>query len=170
MSATVSNNLALILQARIDDLDRRDDVFGGAQHVGETDARPEQALAHDEGEFDLDPRLAVVGVFHLGAVGDHLVVKDEAEIRLVDHRRALHRLGGETDLVADQFGAGGDLAVGDFGRDRVGILDGDAGKGHGELDRLFAVLLRGHQNIGGLLAVGIGKHWVTPPPFLILIL
>ena len=38
-------NLARILHARVDDLDRRDDVFGGAQHVGQADARPLQPLA-----------------------------------------------------------------------------------------------------------------------------
>ena len=48
LSATVSTDLALVLDAGVDDLDRRDDVFGGAQHFGETDAGPEQALAHDE--------------------------------------------------------------------------------------------------------------------------
>ena len=122
------DDLARVLQAGIDDLDRRHDVFGGAQHVGEADAGALQPLAQDESELDLDPRRAVVGVRHLGAVGDHLIVEDVAVVRLVDHRRALHRLGGEPDLVADQLGAGLDLALRDLGRDRVGILEGDARK------------------------------------------
>jgi hypothetical protein len=75
----------LILDAGVDDLDRRHDIFGGAQHVGEADARSLQALSHDEGEFDLDPRLAEIGMLHLGAVGDHLVVEDITVVRLVDH-------------------------------------------------------------------------------------
>ncbi len=108
------DDLARVLDARVDDLDRRDDIFGGAQHVGQADARPLQPLAHDEGEFDLDPRLAKIGVLHLGAVGDHLVVEDIAVVRLVDHRRALHRLRGESDFVADQLGAGRDFALGDM--------------------------------------------------------
>jgi hypothetical protein len=58
--------------------------------------------------------------------------------------------------VADQFGAGGDFTVGHLGRDCIGILDGDGGKGHGQLNRLFASLFRGHQDVGGLSAVGIG--------------
>ncbi len=156
-------NLALILNAGVDDLDRRDDIFGGAQHVSEPNARAEQPLAHDESQFDLDPRFAVIGVLHLGAVGDHLVVEDEAEIRLIDHRRTLHRLGGQAHFVADQLGAGRDLAVRDLGRDRIGILDGDAGKGHRQLDRLFAFLLRRHENIGRFAAIGIGKHWSSLP-------
>ena len=32
-------DLARVLQARIDDLDRRHDIFGRAQHVGQADAR-----------------------------------------------------------------------------------------------------------------------------------
>jgi hypothetical protein len=31
------------------------------------------------------------------------------------------------------------------------------------LDRLFAFLLRGHQNVGGLLVVSVGKHGSFPP-------
>ena len=152
------DDLARILDTRVDDLHRRHDIFGGAQHVGQADARTLQALAHDEGEFDLDARLAVVGVLHLGAVGNHLVVEDVAVIRLVDHGGALHRLGGETHFVADQFGAGRDLALRDYGGDGVAIVDGDRGKSDVQLDRLFALLLRRHQDIGGLLAVGVGEH------------
>ena len=149
-------DLALVLQARVDDLDRRHDVFGRAQHVGQADARALERLAHDEGELDLDPRPAIVRVRNLGAVGDHHVVEQVPVVGLVDLRGALHRLGGQPDLVADQLGAGRDLALGHLGRDRVGILDGDVRPGLGELDRLLALLLRGHEDVGGLLAVGIG--------------
>ena len=60
--------------------------------------------------------------------------------------------------MADQLGAGLDLALRDLGRDRVGILDGDVRKGDVKLRRLFALLLRRHQNVGGLFAVGVGEH------------
>ena len=151
-------NLARILQTRIDDLDRRDDVFGRAQHVGQADARTLQALAHDEGQFDLDARLAVIGMQDLGAVADHLVVEDIAVIRLVDHRGALHRLRGQADLVADQSGAGRDLAILDHGRDRVGILDLDIGISDRKLHRLFMLGLGLHQDIGAVFTVGFRKH------------
>ena len=150
------DDLARILQTGVDDLDRRDHVFGGAQHVGQADARPLQPLAHDEGELDLDPRLAIVRVRHLGAVADHLVVEDVAVVRLVDHRGALHRLRGQADLVADQLAALLDLALHHVGGDGVGILDGDVREGLRERRRLFAVFRRLHQNVGGLLAVGVG--------------
>ena len=51
-------DLARVLQARVDDLDRRHHVFGRAQHVRQADARALQLLAEDEGQLDLDPRPA----------------------------------------------------------------------------------------------------------------
>src|SRR5262249_3167256 len=42
-------NLARILQARIDDLDRRHDIFCGAQHVGQADAGAAQRFAEYKG-------------------------------------------------------------------------------------------------------------------------
>ena len=155
------DDLARIDQARIDDLHRRHHVFGGAQHVGQADARPHQPLAEDEGELHLDPRLAVIRMRHLGAVADHLVVEDIAVVRLVDHRGALHRLGGEADLVADDLAALRHLALHHLGGDGVGILDGDGGKGDVQLGRLFAILGCGHQDIGGLFAIGVGEHGLS---------
>jgi hypothetical protein len=121
-----------------------------------------QALAHDEGKLDLDARLAIVGVLHLGAVADHLVVEDIAVVRLVDHRGALHCLGGEPDLVPDQLGAGFQLALHDLGRDRVGVLDRDLGKCDMQLRRLLMDSLRLHQNVGGFAAIGGGEHGREP--------
>ncbi len=151
-------DLARVLETRIDDLQRGHHVFGRAQHVGEPDAGPLERLAENEGEFDLDPRQAEIPVRDLGAVGDHHMVEQMAVIRLVDLGGALHRLGGETDLVADQPGAGGDLALRDQARNRIGIIDGDVRKGPGELDGLLALLLGVHQDIGGLVAVSIREH------------
>ena len=93
-----------------------------------------------------------------GAVGDHHIVEQIAEVGLVDLRGALHRLRGEADFVADQLGAGRDLALGDFGRDRIGVVDGNAGPGLGQLNGLFALLRRGHENIGGLVTIGVRHH------------
>ena len=86
------DNLARVLDPRVDDLDRRHHVFGGAQDIGETDTGALQLLAHDEGELHLHTGLAVVGVLHLGAIGDQLIVEDVTVVGFVDHRRALHRL------------------------------------------------------------------------------
>jgi hypothetical protein len=149
-------DLARVLQTRIDDLDGRHHVFGGTQHVEEADSRTFQRFAEDEGQLDLDPRPAIILMRDLGTVGDHHVIKQVAIVRLVDLRGALHRLGGEADLVADQRGAGLDLAVGHLGGDGIGVLNRDAGKGRGELDRLFALLFRIHQDIGGFVAIGGG--------------
>ena len=98
----------------------------------------------------------------LRAVCDHHVVEQMPVVGLVDLRGPLHRLRGQADLVADQLGAGRDLAVGDLGRDRIGVLEGDVRPGLGELGRLLPLLLRGHQDIGGLLAIGFGQHGDVP--------
>ena len=98
----------------------------------------------------------------LGAVRDHHVVEEVPVIRLVDLRGALHGLGGEADLVADQLGATRDLALGHFGGDGIGVLDGDVRPGLGQLDRLFALLFRAHENVGGFLVVGVGQHDCVP--------
>ncbi len=96
-------DLARVLHAGVDDLERRHHVVGRGQHVGQPHARAHQLLAEHEGELDLDARPAIVGMRHLGAVRDDHVVVQVAEIRLVDLRGALHRLGGQADLVADQL-------------------------------------------------------------------
>ena len=156
------DDLARIGEPRINDLDRRDHIFGGAQHVGEADARPFKPLAHDEGQFDLDARLAEIRVQNLGAVANHLVVEDVAIIRLVDHRGTLHRLGGQADLVADQLGAGGDLAARDLGRDRIRVLDRDGRECLRERRGLLVLLLGIFQNIGALFTIGFGQHRRSP--------
>ena len=154
-------NLARILQARIDDLDRGNDVFGGAQHLGQPHARSLQRLAHDEGKLDLHPRPAIIRMRDLGAVRDHHVVEQVPVVRLVDLRGALHGFRGQPNLVPDQLRPGRDLTLGHLGGDRIGVLDGDIRPGLRKLDRLFALLFRTHQNVGGFLAVGIGQHDVS---------
>src|SRR5215510_2071709 len=156
-------NLARVLDARVDDLDGRNHVFGRAQHIGQPDAGAFQRLAEHEGQLDLHPRPAVIGVLNLGTVGDHHVVEQVPIVGLVDLRRALHRLGGEADLVPDQLCPGGDPPFGDLGGDRIGIFDGNAGPGGGELDGLFALLLCRHENVGGFAAIGLGQHSEIPP-------
>ena len=101
-------------------------------------------------------------VRYLRAVGDHHVVEQVPVVGLVDLRGSLHRLRGQADLMTDEFRAAGDLAVGDLGRDRIGVIEADVRKGLGELDRLLPLLLRGDQDIGGFLAVGIGQHEDVP--------
>src|SRR2546430_1315964 len=82
-----------------------------AQDLGQADAWSLEQLAEDEGEFDLDPRPAIIRVRYLGSVRHHHMVEQVPVVRLVDLRGALHRLRGETDLVADESCAGRDFAV-----------------------------------------------------------
>ena len=60
--------------------------------------------------------------------------------------------------MADQLRAGRKLALGHLGGDGVGVVDGDVGPSLGQLNRLLALLLRAHENVGGFLAVGLGQH------------
>ena len=77
-------DLARVLDAGVDDFERRDHIFGGAQHVGEADARALERLAHHECKLDLDARQAEILMRHLGAVGDHHRIEQMAVIGLVD--------------------------------------------------------------------------------------
>ena len=66
--------------------------------------------------------------------------------------------------MPDQLSAGRDPAVRHFRRNRVGVLDRDAGPGLGQLQRLFAIFRGGQKNVGGFLAIGVGHHGDTAPP------
>ena len=81
-----------------------------------------------------------------------------AVVRLVDLRGLLHRLGSESDLVAADPVAGGDLESGHLALDGVGVLDGDIGKSLRQLQCRFALLFGVEQDLGGFAAVGLGKH------------
>ena len=66
--------------------------------------------------------------------------------------------------MPDQLSASRDPAVRHFRRNRVGVLDRDAGPGLGQLQRLFAIFRGGQKNVGGFLAIGVGHHGDTPTP------
>jgi len=99
-----------------------------AQHVGQANAGTLELLAEDEGEFDLDAWPAVVRMRDLAPSANHHVVEEVSEIRLIDLRTSAASPWRSDHLVADQLAARRHLAVGDFGGDRIGIIDGDAGK------------------------------------------
>jgi hypothetical protein len=111
----------------------------------------------NEGELDLDARQAVARVLHLCAVGDHHRIHQVPVVGLVDLRGRLHRLRGQPDLVADQLRAPFDPVIGDRGRDRVRVLDGDVGVGGGELHRLLLRLEGVQQRLDALLSFGFGQ-------------
>ena len=75
---------------------------------------------------------------HEAAIGEEHVVEQHAGIRLVDIERALHRLGGEADLVAFDDAAFGELDVDPRLLDRIGVRDGDAGMIERDLADLLA--------------------------------
>src|SRR5580765_123255 len=140
-------DLARVLQASVDDLDRGHHVLGGAQHVEQPYSGPFQRLSEHEGELDLDARQAVIRVRHLGAVGHHHGIEQVPVVGLIDLRRGLHRLRGQAHLVADQLRARLDPVLRDRAGNRVGILDGDVGVGDRELHRLLLRLVGVEQRL-----------------------
>src|SRR5262249_32627041 len=80
------DDLALVLNTRVDNLDCRNHVFRCTQYVGQTNARAHQPLAHDESELDFNPRLTVISVLHFGTVSNQLIVENVAIVGLIDHR------------------------------------------------------------------------------------
>ncbi len=88
---------------------------------------PLERLLENKGQFRLDARHAIIGVPHLCAIRHQHRVQQVTVIRLVDLRGLLHGLGGQPDLVADQFRAAADLVLRDRGRNRIGVLDGESG-------------------------------------------
>ena len=151
-------NLARILHARVDQLHRRHDIFGGAHHLHHADARTLERLVEDEHQFDLDARRAVIRVVHLGAVGHHHGVEEMTVIRLVDLRRGLHRLRGQADLVADNLGALRHLVLDDEILNRIGVVEIDVRPSLRRLHHLPARFLGGQQRGRGILPVGLGHH------------
>jgi hypothetical protein len=95
-------------------------------------------------------------VRHLGAIGDHHIVEQMAIIRLVDLRRLLHGLGGESDLMADQLAAFRHFLPLHLVLNRVSVLERDRGPGRRELHHRLAIALGGQQQLGRLLAVCFG--------------
>jgi hypothetical protein len=79
-----------------------------------------------------------------------------AVIRFVDLRGLLHRLGGEPHLVAAHPVPGGNFDPRHLALDGVRVLNGDAGKRLGELQRGLALFFRVEQDLGGFAAVGLG--------------
>ena len=109
---------------------------------------PSEAVLHDESKLGFDTRADETIGGHHAAVGKEHVVEQNAGIRLVDIERALHRLGGEADLVTPDHAALGDLDLDPRLLDGIGILDGDAGMILRQLPDLRAGLLGLMQPLG----------------------
>src|SRR5699024_1983305 len=103
----VHDGAAFHLDARIEDLQGGDDVFGGFQHVEDVRVRTLDVLLELERQFHCDARMRVLVPLH-GAPGvkDH-VVEDDAVVRFGDAGGHLHGAGGQPDLPAGQHAAVG---------------------------------------------------------------
>ena len=146
------------LGAVVDDLQRRHDELGGAHHVVDARARSLQILAHDEGQFDLEPRLQKGVGADLRAVVVEGVIEDAAVVRLGHLRGHLHGARGQADLVADHAGTLGDPRLGPEVLDAVGVLDLHVGEGAAELRDGFPLGLGAQDVLGRAAAFLFGQH------------
>ena len=125
---------------------------------------PASRVLHDKGKLGFDPRADETVGRHEAAVGEEHVVEQHAGIRLVDVERALHRLGGEADLVAFDDAAFGELDVDPRLLDRIGVRDGDAGMIERDLADLPPGLFGLMQPLGGEADLVFGQchAWSRP--------
>lgn len=140
-----------LLDARIDDLQRRDHPLGGLEHVEQGAARSLQRLAEDERQLHLDPRHDEALEGDIAALLEEHVVEQGAIVRFADIRRDLHGARGQADLVALEHAPVGDLALDPGALDGVGVLDGDVRVVEGELPYLLARAFGGVEAVGGVL-------------------
>ncbi|MBG9886967.1 hypothetical protein ABE10_10495, partial [Bacillus toyonensis] len=119
----VDDRAPLQLDVGVQDLERRRDVLGRAQHVEERAVRSFERLLEDEGQLDLDPYVGEVVERDDRAVLPHRVVEHHPVVGLGDAGRLLHGLGGEPDLPADETASRSDPRVPPHALDRVGVLD-----------------------------------------------
>ena len=164
LSAMVSKILRVDLGRGIDPLDpgvenfqRRHHEIGRVEHVEHRAVWACEPLFHDEREFGFDPRADETIRRHEAAIGKEHVVEQNAGIRLVDIKRALHRFRGEADLVAFDDAALRHLDLDPRLLDRIGVLDGDAGMVQRELPDLLAGLFRLVEPLGGKADIVLGK-------------
>jgi hypothetical protein len=97
---------------------------------------PTECMGHEvvlehEGELDFDLRVKVISSGNRAAVRDEHVVEQRTEVWLVDVHRHLHRSAGESDFVAFDHCAIGDLHIDPRRLDRVCIVERDVGESPG---------------------------------------
>jgi hypothetical protein len=107
-----------LLDARVDQLERRHHVVGRVQHVDERQVRPAHRAPEDERERHLDPRHQVARRLDLAAVAQQHPV-----VWLGDLRGDLHRPRCQPDLVPDHAPALGPLELHPLALDRVAVVD-----------------------------------------------
>jgi len=145
------------LDPRVQYFQRGNDEVGRVEHVEHRAVGPGQPRLHDEGKFRFDPRADETVRRHEAAIGKEHVVEQHAGIRLIDQKRALHRLRGQPDLVAFDDAALGDLDRDPRLLDRIGILDGDGGIILRQLPDLRTGPLRLMKPLGGKTDIVVGQ-------------
>ena len=135
-----------LLDARVDDLDGRRNVFGGGQHLLDGDAWALQRRFEHEGQLHFDPGRDEAGGRDVqllaGLAGEQHAVEQGAVVRLVDLAADLHGARGQAYLVADDAAALGALHGHPGAADAIAVLDRHAGIAAREVFDLNAALFR----------------------------
>ncbi|MNV17075.1 hypothetical protein D3C71_1078560 [compost metagenome] len=92
-----------LLDARINEFERRDDIVGRVEHIEQGDARPLKGFGQDERELHLQARQDEAVGPDLRSVRNQHVVQQRPVVRLRDLGRDLHGAGGQADLVTNDF-------------------------------------------------------------------
>ncbi|CDL46834.1 AraC family regulatory protein [Klebsiella pneumoniae ISC21] len=114
-----------VVAARVDKLQRRDNVVGGVVDIKQRTVRAAQRFGQHEGQLDFDTRNDKAVGGNIAAVVEEHIVEQRAVVRLADLRAGLHRFRGQADLVAFEHAAFGDLHLDPLALDGVGVLNGD---------------------------------------------
>ena len=94
-----------LLDARVNQLQRRDDIVGRIEHIEQGDAWPLEGFGQDERELHLQTWQDEAVCPDLRSVRDQHVIEQSPVVRFRDLGRDLHGAGGEANLVANDLAA-----------------------------------------------------------------
>ena len=151
-----------LLDAGIDDFDRRRDVFGRREHVEHRHAGAFQRPAEHERQFDLDPRRDEALERDVRALLEEHVVHQRGVVGLGDLRSLLHRPRREADLAAANGATVGDFEPHPFALDGIAVLDRHRRMRLREVTQLGARLARVVQLAGETFDRDLREHRFRP--------
>ena len=138
----IDDGAAFHLNARRQNLERRHDVFGRAQHIKDGGIWARQVFLEHECQLDLDAHIRELCVLDDRAVFKDLVFENRAIIRLGNAGGFLHDLRGQANFSANQALAVGDFSLNPLALHRVGILHGHIGVSGGQTRNHGAAVFR----------------------------
>ena len=149
-----------LLDARIDQFQRRRHIVRGREHVIDGAVGPAQRPGQHEGQFDLDARHDEAVGRDFAAFTKKHVIQQGARVGLGDVAGPLHGARGQPDLVSLERAAFGHLQGHPFALDGIGVGDLDGREALGELLHLDPGFFGLVQFAGKLVDDGGVEHGV----------